>query len=73
MISTELPFLLSKEFPSDEENDTFAARNSASAFSHFAAAEMHRARWNKLFDQMDESLSEEERQLVYYESSFQKF
>ncbi|XP_024026040.1 uncharacterized protein LOC21394511 isoform X2 [Morus notabilis] len=63
VISTELPFLLSKEFSYDQENDPYAMKTSADGFSNRATAEMHRARWSRLFDQMDKSLSEEEKQL----------
>ncbi|XVF00348.1 hypothetical protein REPUB_Repub03eG0277500 [Reevesia pubescens] len=63
VITTELPFLISKEFSSNQGSDPNIIRNSADGFSHDATAEMHRARWIALFDQMDKALSEEEKQL----------
>lgn len=56
--------MLSKEFSYDQENDPYATKTSAAGFSQCATAEMHRARWSRLFDQMDKSLTEEERLLV---------
>ncbi|XP_022747793.1 uncharacterized protein LOC111297340 isoform X2 [Durio zibethinus] len=64
VITTELPFLISKEFSSSQGIDPNIIRNSADGFSLDATAEMHRARWSALFDQMDKSLSEEEKQLA---------
>lgn len=64
VITTELPFLISKEFSSNKGGDPNTVRTSAEGFSHDAAAEMHMARWSSLFDQMDKALSEEEKQLV---------
>ncbi|XP_062092333.1 uncharacterized protein LOC133798144 [Humulus lupulus] len=63
VITTELPFLLSKEFSFDQENNPYAMKNSADGFSNSATVDMHRARWSKLFDQMDKALSEEEKHL----------
>lgn len=60
VITTELPFLISKEF-SSQENDP---NNCVDGFLENATARMHRERWNSLFDQMDKALSEEEKQLV---------
>ena len=57
VITTELPLLLSKEFESNEENVNGSMK---------AAAELHQAQWNKLFNQMESSLSEEEKQLVRF-------
>ena len=54
VIQTELPFLLSKEFLSNQESGHCDNRN----------AELHKARWGTLFDQMDNALSDEEKQLV---------
>ena len=65
VINTEMPFLLSKEFSQDQENEPHFMKNSAAGFSNSAAAvEMHQARWTKLFEQMDKALCEEEQQLV---------
>ncbi|XP_023541857.1 uncharacterized protein LOC111801878 [Cucurbita pepo subsp. pepo] len=63
VISTELPFLISKEFPSNEENDPYVAKNSLEETSVVSSADLHQARWTKLFDQMDKALAEEEKQL----------
>ncbi|KAL5569639.1 hypothetical protein UlMin_026214 [Ulmus minor] len=64
VINTEMPFLLSKEFSQDQENEPHFMKNSAAGFSNSAAAvEMHQARWTKLFEQMDKALCEEEQQL----------
>lgn len=59
-----MPFLLSKEFSSDQENNPYGMKNSADGFCNSATAEMHQARWSTMFDQMDKALSEEEKQLV---------
>ncbi|OMP05482.1 hypothetical protein CCACVL1_01879 [Corchorus capsularis] len=63
VITTELPFLISKEFSSNQENEPNIIKTSGDGFSNDATAEMHRARWSALFDQMDRALSEEEKQL----------
>ncbi|KAJ9176010.1 hypothetical protein P3X46_014504 [Hevea brasiliensis] len=63
VITTELPFLISKEFPSNEENDPFMMKTSSDGLSDNAISAMHQARWSTLFDQMDKALSEEEKQL----------
>ncbi|KAJ7965147.1 Cation-transporting ATPase [Quillaja saponaria] len=62
VITTELPFLISKEFLSNLENDPYVMKSS-SGFSNSTIADVHRARWSALFDQMDRALSEEEKQL----------
>jgi len=64
VITTELPFLLSKEFSSNQENDPYVTKGSALVSPSNATAELHRARWSKLFNQMDSALSEEEKELV---------
>ncbi|GFY82051.1 cation-transporting ATPase [Actinidia rufa] len=63
VIHTELPSLISQEFPSNQANDQYAMKNSAAGCSDNTDAELHRARWSALFDQMDKALSEEEKQL----------
>ncbi|EOY20117.1 hypothetical protein QQP08_004474 [Theobroma cacao] len=63
VITTELPFLISKEFSSNQGSEPNLITTSADGFSTDATAEMHRARWSALFDQMDKALSEEEKQL----------
>ncbi|KAK4746946.1 hypothetical protein SAY87_025983 [Trapa incisa] len=62
VISTELPFLISKEFSSDQENNPFGVKNCPPVMIT-SPADAHRARWSALFDQMDKALSEEEQQL----------
>lgn len=64
VISTELPFLISKEFPSNDENDPYVAKSSSDETSIISSADLHQERWTKLFDQMDKALGEEEKQLV---------
>ena len=64
VITTELPFLISKEFSSDQENNPYVTKNSTDGVFNSAAADMHRARWSALFDQMDKGLTEEEKHLV---------
>ncbi|XP_050209508.1 uncharacterized protein LOC126660197 [Mercurialis annua] len=63
VITTELPFLLSKEFPSNQENDPHIMTNSSEGLSNNTISAMHQARWTTFFDQMDKALSEEEKQL----------
>lgn len=62
VITTELPFLLSKEFPSNQENDP-PVKDSVSGYSSNATVELHQSHWSKLFNQMDNALCEEEKQL----------
>lgn len=63
VITTELPFLLSKQFPCNQENDPYVVKDSVSVHSNKATAELHQSQWSRLFDQMDSNLSEEEKQL----------
>lgn len=63
VVTTELPFLISKEFENSQENDPHAMKISA-GLPPSKTADLHRARWTALFDHMDEALSEEEKQLV---------
>ncbi|KAG8651541.1 hypothetical protein MANES_07G141701v8 [Manihot esculenta] len=63
VITTELPFLISKEFPSNQENDPFIMKTSSDGQSSNAMSSLHQARWSTLFDQMDKALIEEEKQL----------
>ncbi|KAM7504547.1 hypothetical protein LguiB_003451 [Lonicera macranthoides] len=61
VIQTELPLLMSKELPCNQENnDPFAMKTTS---TDNASVDMHRARWSGLFDQMDKALFEEEKQL----------
>ncbi|KAI3757779.1 hypothetical protein L6452_05322 [Arctium lappa] len=59
VIQTELPLLVSRELVSDQENN-YCAENG---YFNNGTAELHRARWGTLFDQMDNALSEEEKHL----------
>lgn len=63
VIITELPFLLSKEFSANQENDPYNIKDSAFGCSNKATAELHQAKWSKLFHQIDTELSDEEKQL----------
>lgn len=64
MITTELPFLISKEFSAIEVDGAYNMKSSSEVVSNNATAAMHQARWRALFDQLDSALSEEEKQLV---------
>ncbi|XP_030540439.1 uncharacterized protein LOC115748146 isoform X1 [Rhodamnia argentea] len=55
VINTELPFLISKEFSSNQENNPHLTNSPI--------ADMHLSKWSALFCQMDKALSEEEQQL----------
>lgn len=57
VVTTELPFLIMKEFPADQENDPNGASRSSTVVNH-------KNRWMSLFSQLEQTLSEEERQLV---------
>ncbi|XP_019438756.1 PREDICTED: uncharacterized protein LOC109344411 isoform X2 [Lupinus angustifolius] len=62
VITTELPFLISKEYENNQENDPHAMK----IFDRLPpkkTTDLHRARWTALFSRMDEDLSEEEKQL----------
>lgn len=63
VITTELPFLMSKEF-ADNQNYDPCGMNIPAGLPTSKIAELHQARWTALFDHMDEALSEEEKQLV---------
>ncbi|CAL0333014.1 unnamed protein product [Lupinus luteus] len=62
VISTELPFLISKELENNQDNDHHATK-IAGVLPPSKTTDLHRARWTALFDRMDEELSEEEKQL----------
>ncbi|KAK7384950.1 hypothetical protein VNO78_30653 [Psophocarpus tetragonolobus] len=62
VITTELPFLLSKEFANNQDCDPYTMKVS-SRLPTSKIADLHRERWSALFDHMDEALSEEEKQL----------
>ncbi|KAJ4883456.1 Uncharacterized protein Rs2_33549 [Raphanus sativus] len=60
VVTTELPFLISKEFPADQENDPSVLFTGASRAS---TVDNHKNRWMALFKQLEQTLSEEEKQL----------
>ncbi|EOA19387.1 hypothetical protein CARUB_v10000661mg [Capsella rubella] len=60
VVTTELPFLIMKEFPSDQENDPTLLLDGASRAS---TVDIHKNRWLTLFNQLEHKLSEEESQL----------
>ncbi|CAI8605696.1 unnamed protein product [Vicia faba] len=62
VITTELPFLMSKEFTDNQSYDP-CGMNIPAGLPTSKIAELHQARWTALFDHMDEALSEEEKQL----------
>ncbi|CAM0947207.1 unnamed protein product [Alopecurus aequalis] len=59
-LQTELPYLISTEFSSNEENEAFIAEGRSTGNT---VSEAHVARWRSLFVQMDRTLQEEGRQL----------
>ncbi|WOH14792.1 hypothetical protein DCAR_0934315 [Daucus carota subsp. sativus] len=63
VIQTELPLLISGEFSHNQENDTYVRKIPFSTSSVNATANMHKAKWNVLFNQMENALLSEERQL----------
>ena len=63
-IRTELPYLISTEFPSNQENESCIANTSEAACTDKAVSEAHVARWKSLFVQMDRALQEEGKHLV---------
>lgn len=58
---TELPLIIMKEFPADQENDPNLRLHGSSRAS---TVDIHKARWMALFNQLEQTLSEEEKQLV---------
>lgn len=60
VIKTELPLLLSRELSSNKENAPYPTNLSVSDSSD----DLHKARWSALFDQMNNKLDKEEKQLV---------
>lgn len=62
VITTELPFLMSKEFGDDQNYDPCGMK-FPEGLPTSKIAELHQARWTALFDHMDEALIEEEKQL----------
>ncbi|KAG7554181.1 hypothetical protein ISN44_As11g004540 [Arabidopsis suecica] len=60
VVTTELPFLITKEFTPDQENDPTLLLDGASRAS---TVDVHKTRWMTLFKQLEHKLSEEESQL----------
>ncbi|KAG8380973.1 hypothetical protein BUALT_Bualt06G0072100 [Buddleja alternifolia] len=63
VITTELPSLLSREFSSNSEKDSYVANSSIVCHPDQTTADAHSVRWNTMFGQMDKALSEEETHL----------
>ncbi|XP_062224156.1 uncharacterized protein LOC133922724 [Phragmites australis] len=62
-IHTELPYLVSTEFSSNQENESSIANSSEAGCIDKAVSEAHVARWRSLFVQMDKALQEEGKHL----------
>ncbi|CAN6237093.1 unnamed protein product [Urochloa humidicola] len=62
-LHTELPYLISTEFPSNQENESSVANTSEAGCTDKAVSEAHAARWKSLFVQMDRALQEEGKHL----------
>jgi len=62
-ICTELPYLISTEFPSNQENESCIANTSEAGCTDKAVSEAHATRWKSLFVQMDRALQEEGKHL----------
>ncbi|WVZ77991.1 hypothetical protein U9M48_025775 [Paspalum notatum var. saurae] len=58
-LHTELPYLVSTEFSSNQENESSIANTSEAGCIDKAVSEAHVARWRSLFVQMDRTLQEE--------------
>ncbi|MCL7047541.1 hypothetical protein MKW94_012974 [Papaver nudicaule] len=64
VIQIELPLLVSREFPNEQENSIICSQSSSTNEHHNAGArDIHRARWSGVFDQMEKQLYEEGKQL----------
>ncbi|XP_062218107.1 uncharacterized protein LOC133918310 [Phragmites australis] len=62
-LHTELPYLISTEFSSNQENESSIANSSEAGCTDKAVSEAHVARWKSLFVQMDRALQEEGKHL----------
>ncbi|BAT82200.1 hypothetical protein LR48_Vigan07g230500 [Vigna angularis] len=62
VITTELPFLISKEFANNQDCDPYIMK-MFEGLPTSQIADLHGARWTALFNHMDEALSKEEKQL----------
>ncbi|KAJ1277763.1 hypothetical protein BS78_04G028300 [Paspalum vaginatum] len=58
-LHTELPYLVSTELSSNQENESSIANTSEAGCTDKAVSEAHVARWRSLFVQMDRALQEE--------------
>jgi hypothetical protein len=63
-LHTELPYLISTEFPSNQENESSIVNSSEAGCADKAVSEAHMVRWRSLFVQMDRALQEEGKHLV---------
>ncbi|KAI4372885.1 hypothetical protein MLD38_011067 [Melastoma candidum] len=63
VISTELPFLLSKEFSSNPGSSSLCLVNEASPISSNRIPDIHGLKWTALFEQMEKAIVEEEKEL----------
>ncbi|KAL2248982.1 uncharacterized protein LOC105166978 [Sesamum indicum] len=63
VVTTELPLLMSREFSSKLENNSYTTE--ASTLCHFdkSSIDAHAIRWSTLFEEMEKALSEEESHL----------
>lgn len=64
VIQIELPYVLSTEFSSNQENRPCFEQSSEAGDSKTAVHNMHVKRWKSLFGQMDKALTEEGKYLV---------
>ncbi|TVU33509.1 hypothetical protein EJB05_25332 [Eragrostis curvula] len=62
-LHTELPYLISTEFSSNQENESSIANSSEAGCADKAVSDAHVARWRSLFVQMDKALQEEGKHL----------
>ncbi|KAG8058043.1 hypothetical protein GUJ93_ZPchr0002g25011 [Zizania palustris] len=62
-LHTELPYLISTEFSSCQENEPSIVHSSEGGCTEKTVSEAHVARWKSLFVQMDRALQEEGMQL----------
>ncbi|KAL4556967.1 hypothetical protein LXL04_035137 [Taraxacum kok-saghyz] len=63
VIQTELPFLVSRELGYNQENNCYDLKDYENSQFNKENADLHRAKWTSLFDQMDNALCEEEKHL----------
>ncbi|KAI3911379.1 hypothetical protein MKW98_010266 [Papaver atlanticum] len=64
VIQIELPLLVSREFPNEQENSIICSQSSSTNEHHYARVkDIHRSRWSGVFDQMEKQLYEEGKQL----------